>query len=95
MFDIIFSLVKDFPHDISLGRMAESIVLLAIIWRKLKPHLDNFEAKLGALDKSLKESLTNDENRFQKVESRITALEKTKGETYDQSIRPSRLAPTI
>lgn len=75
----IFSLIGGMlPTDLSAGRMLESVVLLAIIWRKLKPHLEAIEKRLGGLEDAVNLGFANGEHRFQKIEKRLDELEEQK-----------------
>ena len=75
MFEIIFGMIKDFPHEISLGRMFESIVLLGLIWSKLKPHLTKIEDRLAGLEGAVRLGFDAGEVRFEKIEKDVKMLE--------------------
>lgn len=92
MFEALMQMVSNVPHEISLGRMIESVVLLSIIWSKLKPHLKKIEDRLEGLETAVKTGFDNGETRFKLIEWRISALEQTKGpangtSSNDQSLR--------
>lgn len=73
--EIIISMFKDMPKDISLGRMTESVILFLIIWSKLKPHLKKIEDRLAGLELAVQNGLTSVETRFEKIEKRIEKIE--------------------
>ena len=74
--DFLHTIGGMLPADLSAGRMLESDVLLAIIWRKLRPHLDAIEKRLGGLEDAVNLGFANGESRFKTIERRIHALEK-------------------
>lgn len=93
MLEIIFSMIKDFPHEISLGRMFESLVLLGLIWSKLKPHLTKIEDRLLGVENAVQNGFKDGEIRFQKLESDhkvlradLEKLQKTKGVEYAKGL---------
>lgn len=75
--DILGLLAHLMPNDLSTGRLLESAIMLTIIWRKLKPHLKTLEDRLAGLENAVQTGFNSGELRFQKIEERITALEKT------------------
>lgn len=88
MLEMLVGMVKEFPKDISLGRMFESILLLFLIWSKLKPHLKKIEDRLEGLEKAVGDRFNSGEERFTKIEARIQQLEITKkGEKYERPIQ--------
>lgn len=76
--ELFFGMIRDLPHDLSLARMVESLVLLTIIWNRLKPHLTKLEDRLAGLEKTIKSGFDNGEQRFQNIERRINDLETQK-----------------
>lgn len=77
-------IVERFGKDLSPGRMFESVVLLSIIWSKLKPHLAKIQDRLlgletsvTALNKSFESQNASESARFEKIEGRISSIEKT------------------
>ncbi len=75
MFEILISMVDQVPKEISLGRMVESLVLLSIIWSKLKPHLTKIEDRIAGLETALRDGFKSGDHRFSMIEDRVTALE--------------------
>lgn len=76
-------MLDSMAKDISLGRFVESVVLLWIIWRKLRPHLREIEKRMAGLEQSVKTGFNSGENRFQQIEKeqailkiKIEAMEK-------------------
>jgi hypothetical protein len=55
--------------------MFESVVLLSIIWSKLKPHLTKIEARLLGVETAVKQGFESRDVRFDKIEGRIKTLE--------------------
>lgn len=78
LIDFITGLITSAPKDISLGRMAESVVLFWIIWSKLKPHLKKVEDRLEGVESAVKNGFNSGEQRFEKIEDRLIVLEKQK-----------------
>lgn len=76
--EIIFSLVQTFGKDLSPGRMLESFILLAVTWSRLKPHLKKMEERLAGLESALTAGFKSGELRFERIEDRVTDLEKQK-----------------
>lgn len=64
--------------EVSFGRMLEASLLLWIIWRKLRPHLEKIENRLAGLETVVGNGFKSGETRFQKIEERIIALEEKK-----------------
>lgn len=58
------------------ARLIESLILLAVLWRKLKPHLDKIEQRMSGIEASLKQGFAAGEERFTKIETRLDAVEK-------------------
>ena len=75
MFETILGMFQDIPREISLGRMAESAILLSIIWSKLKPHLKKIEDRMAGLESAVNKGFNLGETRFQHIENRLTNLE--------------------
>lgn len=73
--ELIIEMIRHVPQEMSLARMGESVILLAIIWSRLKPHLKKIEDRLEGLEKALQVGFSTGETRFIKIEARITALE--------------------
>lgn len=86
MFEMLIPLIKDLGSDISPGRMLESIVLLFIIWSKLKPHLKKIEDRLEGLEKAVNCKFGLSEERILKVETRLDVIEKIKLGGCDEKI---------
>lgn len=76
--DFINTIGNMLPADLSAGRMLESIVLLTIIWRKLRPHLEKIEKRLEGLEGAVTTGFNAGEQRFTKIEQRINVLESSK-----------------
>lgn len=77
--DYFSLLFTNFSNDLSPGRMVESMILLYIIWKKIKPHLDTLEARLAGLEKAVQDGFKTGESRFTAIEDRLAILEsKTK-----------------
>ena len=79
---MIAPMVGPYLKDLSPGRMTESLILLFIIWNRLKPHLKTLEDRLARLEKAVQYGFKSGESRFEKIESdnkeikdRITILE--------------------
>ena len=75
MFDTIMGMLTPLFKDVQAGRMIESVVLLAIIWSKLKPHLTKIEDRLKGVELALQTGFNLRDERIQKNEARLTALE--------------------
>lgn len=80
--DIAMGFASKSAHDLSGGRMFESLILLAIIWRKLKPHLTKIEERLQGLESAVSEGFKAGESRFQQVESRLKKVEEQQQEIH-------------
>lgn len=89
LFETLLSMLKDVPHEISLGRMIEAFVLLGVIWRKLQPHLKKIEERLEGVELAVKKSSDADAARFTTIEVRLNALER---DTHGKSLRPERFS---
>jgi hypothetical protein len=76
---------EKFINDLSVARIVEAYVIFAIVWRKFKPHLTKIEDRLSGLEEAVKAGFNLGEQRFEKIEKRITVLE-IKGEQNDQSM---------
>lgn len=82
--EILTPLLEKATADLSLGRMLESLVLLKIIWMKLEPKLKKFDDRIAGLATVVENGFKSGESRFQKIEERVTALEKpTEGSQHD------------
>lgn len=77
--DYLIPLVEKFGKDLSPGRMFESVILLTIIWSKLRPHLQKLEDRLGGLEKAVQAGFLTGDGRFERIEDRLEKLE-SKGE---------------
>lgn len=73
--DFLHLIVEKFGKDLSPGRMFESVVLLSIIWSKLKPHLSQIESRLLGVEVAVKHGFESDDKRFIRVEDRIEKIE--------------------
>lgn len=77
----IFSLLfKDFQ----MGRLIESLIFLAVLMTRVKPHMKKLDDRMGAIETSVKtivESVTqgfqSGETRFGNIEGRLDKIEKT------------------
>jgi hypothetical protein len=85
--DILASIVSVFGKDLSPGRMFESVVLLVIIWSRLRPHLKVIEDRLGGVENAVKVGFEAGNQRFKIIENRIMVLEKgiLKGDSNEKS----------
>jgi len=77
--DFIHVIIDKFGKDLSPGRMFESVVLLSIIWSKLRPHLNKIEARLLGVENAVKQGFESRDIRFDKIENRVKVLESNKG----------------
>jgi hypothetical protein len=77
--ELLFSLIESVWADSNPARLTESVMLLGIIWWKLKPHLKKIEDELAKLNANMRDGFQAGEVRFAKVEGRIDRLE-TQGE---------------
>lgn len=79
MLDIILPMLGSYGEKIltesSPARLLESLVLLAILWRKLKPHLDKIEERMSGIEMSIRSGFQSGEERFSKIESRLGKVE--------------------
>lgn len=69
------------PQDLSGGRMIESMIILFIVWRKIKPHLHAIEERLKGVENAVTIGFKAGETRFKTIEDRLTVLEK-KGDNH-------------
>jgi hypothetical protein len=77
-FDLAMKFVGSTAHEVSPGRLFESIFLLAIIWKKLRPSLDQINDRLLSLEKIVGEGFKSGESRFSHIEFRLAKLENPK-----------------
>jgi hypothetical protein len=77
--DLLFPLIEAFWEKSNPARLTESVMLLGIIWWKLKPHLKKIEDELAKLNDNMKNGFAAGEIRFEKIEMRVEILETTKG----------------
>lgn len=89
--DVLFQLLvpltpmlEAWLHDVSPGRIAESFVLLWVIWRKLRPHLTKIEDRIAGVEKALLNGFNDGEIRFQRIEADIEKL-KSQGGKYEEN----------
>ena len=78
--DLIFPLIEKVWSESNPARLGESVMLLGIIWWKLKPHLKKIEDELAKLNANMQNGFAAGEVRFEKIESRVARLE-TQGES--------------
>lgn len=84
-FSEIFAFVWPFLKDFEPGRLLESLIFLAVLLAKLKPHLKRVEDRMAGIEsnmKSIKDSVnlgfSQGNARFNKIEQRIEILEAEK-----------------
>lgn len=77
--DALFELLSRIYADSNPGRFAESLVLLAIAWWRVKAtmtaHLSKIETSLESLTKAVTEGFAAGEKRFSVIEGRLIVLE--------------------
>lgn len=81
--DFVHIIVEKFGKDLSPGRMFESMTLLAIIWSKLRPHLNKIESRLQGVETAVNivtEEYKTGTERFNKIEGRVKVLEDIQNE---------------
>lgn len=78
MMDLVFLIL----NDIQPGRLSESLIFLAVLWWKVRPHLKKIEERMEGMERGLKgiesrmsEGFRMGEERFQNLESRVYKLE--------------------
>lgn len=84
--EILTPLIEKATDGLSFGRMIESMAILAIVWRKLKPELKKFDERLAGLATIVENGFKSGESRFQKIEERLTVLETTEESTHGKSV---------
>lgn len=94
LFDLLPVFLSRFGNDLSPGRLVESVILLAIIWKKLGPHLKVIETRLGGiedkfkgLESTMKTGFNQGEERFKNIEGRLNGLENKPKEGENGIIR--------
>lgn len=78
MIEFVLPTVYSIFKDVSMGRMTESIIIVIIVWYKIKPHLTNVEQRLKGLEDALTKGFSSGEIRFKAIENRLDELEKGK-----------------
>jgi hypothetical protein len=76
--ELLIPLFEKFGKDLSPGRMFESVLLLTIIWSKLKPHLKKIEDRLGGVENAVQTGFASGKTRFEMIENRLKVLEENK-----------------
>lgn len=75
--EVLFGpLVEKFAGELSPARILESMLILFVIWRKVKPHLTKIEERMAGLEKALREGFNTGNIRFLNLENRVKELEK-------------------
>ena len=76
------ALIFDILKDIQPGRLIESLIFLAVLMWKIKPHLKRVEDRMAGIEtamKSMKDSVTmgfaQGNARFSRIETRLDLLE--------------------
>lgn len=73
--DFFAPFFEKFAHDLSLGRMTESIVVFFIVWNRLKPKLEKMDDRLDSIEKAVTNGFKSGESRFEQIEHRLEKLE--------------------
>ena len=73
--ELLFPLIEKIWTESNPARLTESVMLLGIIWWKLKPHLKKIEDELAKLNANMKNGFEAGEIRFTKIEMRVERLE--------------------
>jgi hypothetical protein len=76
------ALIFDILKDIQPGRLIESLIFLAVLMWKIKPHLKRVEDRMAGIEtamKAMKDSVTmgfaQGNARFTRIETRLDLLE--------------------
>lgn len=72
MFDLLMVIIS----DIQPGRMFETLVFLALLWYKVRPHLETIEKRMKGLEDALNKGLAVSEVRFETIERKINTIDK-------------------
>lgn len=78
--------------DFEAGRLLESLIFLAVLWFRLKPHLTKIEARMAGLEDAVKLGFNSGELKFNNLENRISVLERVNH--GKESVRPEGIRPS-
>lgn len=79
-YEVFIAIAKDMQP----GRLAESLIFLGVLLWRINPHLKKIEDRLKGLEIAVANGFKSGEDRFIKIEGRITALE-TKKELVNEN----------
>ncbi len=99
MLDLFLPFAQSFWNGVSLGRIFEAVVVLGLVWSKLKPQLKILGERLEGLEVAVRDGFKSGEHRFDTIEidardtkKRVSKLENqfsvfTKGRENAEGIR--------
>lgn len=73
--DFFISLISSSAHDMSIGRIFESLVVYAVVWNRIKPQIQDLTKEVSDLKNAVSDGFKSGENRFEKIETRLHDVE--------------------
>lgn len=76
--EFLWDMVAKSGHEMSFGRILESLIVYSVVWNRLKPQLKTLTDEISQLKTAVTSGFNSGEQRFAKIETRLHDLELTR-----------------